>query len=422
MSTKNLQRLILMLVTALYISPAAAQFQYISPVPGSRMHHPETNIILRNGNLIATSSLNPDVFTVTGSASGKHIVSIKLSDDGKTVLLQPVIIFNDDEEVTISVSDGLRTTEGKKISGTSFSFHTMPVVTKDMQQRIDDARRNVFEAEFGIQNESDSSDTRDLSDWSGGLPPLTIWANNNPAPGSVFFHNFDFAYEKTAHYCIMGNNGDSVLGKFDQNKGIGFTINQNGYLTLFNSKAERFEMMDSNYHVVDKFTCGNGYVTDVHEFIVLPNGHSYLLSYDPQVVDMSVYNPNYSPDAIVIGAIVQELDAIKNVVFQWRSWDHYEVTDATHIPYTTNEIDYVHANSIHLEADGTSFLLSCRHMDEITKISFTTGDIIWRMGGLHNEFNFLLDPAKFSYQHDARRIVNGHLTVFDNGNYHSPAK
>ncbi|GIT32243.1 MAG: hypothetical protein Ct9H300mP2_3220 [Candidatus Neomarinimicrobiota bacterium] len=47
---------------------------------------------------------------------------------------------------------------------------------------------------------------------------------------------------------------------------------------------------------------------------------------------------------------------------------------------TAQVIDYVHANAIELDNDG-NILLSCRHMDEITKINHQTGEIIWRLGG-----------------------------------------
>jgi hypothetical protein len=33
---------------------------------------------------------------------------------------------------------------------------------------------------------------------------------------------------------------------------------------------------------------------------------------------------------------------------------------------------------------------------------------------------FVNDPISFSYQHDAKLLPNGHLTLFDNGNYHVP--
>ena len=86
---------------------------------------------------------------------------------------------------------------------------------------------------------------------------------------------------------------------------------------------------------------------------------------------------------------------------------------------TADEIDYVHGNAIELDSDG-NWLVSSRHMDEITKIDRTTGDIVWRLGGKNNEFTLLGDTLWFSHQHAIRRIANGHVTLFDNGNGHTP--
>jgi len=117
------------------------------------------------------------------------------------------------------------------------------------------------------------------------------------------------------------------------------------------------------------------------------------------------------------------LDEMKNVIFQWRSWDHFKITDATDdIDLTQPSIDYVHGNAIELDYDG-NLLISCRNMDEITKIDRQTGDIIWRLGGLeakNNQFLFINDPITFSHQHDVRRLANGNITLFDNGNLHTP--
>ena len=58
-------------------------------------------------------------------------------------------------------------------------------------------------------------------------------------------------------------------------------------------------------------------------------------------------------------------------------------------------------------------------MNEVTKINRTTGDIIWRLGGKNNQFTFINDfPYGFTAQHDARRIPNGNITIFDNGFFH----
>jgi hypothetical protein len=143
------------------------------------------------------------------------------------------------------------------------------------------------------------------------------------------------------------------------------------------------------------------------------------MSYDPEIVNMSEIVPGGNPAATVVGLIVQEIDENKNVVFQWRSWDHYLITDATHENLTLGYIDYVHGNAIEIDTDG-NLIISCRHLDELTKIDINTGAIIWRMGGKNNEFTFVNDPIRFSHQHAIRHIANGNYTIFDNGNFHTP--
>lgn len=56
---------------------------------------------------------------------------------------------------------------------------------------------------------------------------------------------------------------------------------------------------------MDSIRTGNGYNTDGHELILLPDGHWLLMSYDPQIVDMSVIVPGGNPIATVIGLIIQ---------------------------------------------------------------------------------------------------------------------
>ncbi|MBP9883011.1 MAG: hypothetical protein KBF32_06400, partial [Chitinophagales bacterium] len=61
-----------------------AQFNYISPLPGSRYHNPTTNIILKNGQYLDKASVsNKELLQITGSLSGNHSWTARLSDDGK---------------------------------------------------------------------------------------------------------------------------------------------------------------------------------------------------------------------------------------------------------------------------------------------------------------------------------------------------
>jgi len=202
-----------------------------------------------------------------------------------------------------------------------------------------------------------------------------------------------------------------------------FKVQHNGSLTFYDYAPFKFFELDSAYATIDSFACGNGYPTDDHEFLLFPDGHSFLMSYDWQPVRMDTIVSGGDSSAIVIGLIIQELDEDKNVIFQWRSWDHFQITDATEdIDLTAHTIDYVHGNAIEVTMDG-DLLISSRHLDEITKINRQTGEIIWRLGGLNarnNDFQFINDPVTFSHQHDIRELSNGNLTLFDNGNLHNP--
>ncbi len=147
-----------------------------------------------------------------------------------------------------------------------------------------------------------------------------------------------------------------------------------------------------------------------------------MIAIDWQIVGMDTVVSGGLSNAMVCGFIVQEQDLDKNVIFQWRSWDHFSITDAgPQIDLTSYVVDYVHGNAVEVESD-TSFLISSRSLDEITKIHRNTGEIIWRFGGKNNQFNVQNDTLGFTMQHDCRRLPNGHITLFDNGAMHPEPK
>ncbi|MFH2096771.1 MAG: arylsulfotransferase family protein, partial [Bacteroidota bacterium] len=111
----------------------------------------------------------------------------------------------------------------------------------------------------------------------------------------------------------------------------------------------------------------------------------------------------------------------KQLVFQWRTWDYFDILDAVNLDFTASVFDVTHINSIDLTTDS-NIIISVRVFDEITKINRNTGDIIWRLGGLNNEFTFLNDTAGFNRQHDARWHSGNTLTLFDNGVFHVPVE
>jgi len=393
-------------------------FQFLSPIPGAKLVTKETSIIIRTGDIIASNE--PGYYSrviIAGSVSGNHGFDVILAEDDKTIILKPNIEFTPGEIVTVDFSDGL-----------SFSFEisnkTYPLLNlKDWQ---DIYYGESWDADYqnSLPVQGDLTTDRDVS-LPSDFPSVEVYINNNPSPGYIFLSNIPMPYP--VYLQIIDNSGDPVYYKKMPQWSFDFKKQPNGLLT-YNSFPQpqpgvvhaTYYAMNNVYAVVDSFKCGNGYYAFAADMQLSLDYHALLMSYDPQTVDMSEIVPGGNPAATVIGLIVQELDSLKNVVFQWRSWDHYEITDAMYdVDLTGAHIDYVHGDAVEWDDDG-NILLCCRHMDEVTKIDRATGDIIWRLGGENNDFTLVGDTVWFSHQHDIRRLDNGNITLQDNGNLHTP--
>jgi hypothetical protein len=140
-----------------------------------------------------------------------------------------------------------------------------------------------------------------------------------------------------------------------------------------------------------------------------------IMIYDEQPADLTAYGGK--ADATLTDLVVQELDSAKNVVFEWKASEHIPFTD-TYEKLTADKVDPYHGNAIEVAPDG-NLLISFRHLSQVVKVDRRTGNVLWRMGGRNSDFRFTNDTG-FSYQHDVRWLPNGHLTVFDNGNQHTP--
>jgi hypothetical protein len=400
-------------------------FEYISPIPNSGYVSPYTNIIVRQGEFIDETTINNNLINITGLKSGAHSGKLFLADDGKTIIFNPENSFIEGETVAVKIEDGIKTSSGKDVSMLSFNFY----ISKSWAKNLEENSTTDFLCDVNIlenrnqlitkkqKSHITSSITDTLPD---DLPEYYISVFNNPSDGYIFMSPFPWPPFGPGYMIIMDNYGVPIFYRRCPIRCMDFKLNGNGLVTYFNRSTRKFYSLDSSYAMIDSFACGNGYSTDVHDLQVLASGHSLLMSYDFQTVRMDTIVPGGDTAASVIGLIIQELDENKNVIFQWRSWDHFKITDASDdIDLTAHTIDYVHGNSVESDIDG-NLIISCRHMDEITKINRTTGKIIWRLGGKNNQFQFVNDPRGFSHQHDARRISNGNLMLFNNGNFLSP--
>ncbi|HTY59791.1 MAG TPA: aryl-sulfate sulfotransferase [Bacteroidota bacterium] len=390
---------------------------YVSPVPDSRYNLPGTNIIVRTDRPLGVDAASRLIASVSGSTSGAHTYSCRVSDDGRTLLCQPESPFSPSERVTVVIDTTVAPTEGTPFHGTlRFTIagpHTDFSAVEGKLRAVDFPES--VSAAPGAGRWDPSGTPGDVV-----LPRISVTVATATSPGYLFLSNLMWDVTSVPALLILRNDGTELFARNIPANGYDFKPQPNGMLTYFDDESQTFIVMDRTFTVVDTIRCGNGYATDPHELEILPDGHALLLGVDPEIVDMSKLTPGGYGAAQVVGYIIQELDQSKNVVFQWRSWDHYTITDAEHIDLTAGWIDYVHGNSLDVDTDG-NLLFSSRHLNEITKINRQTGDIIWRLGGANNQFRFVNDPIGFSFQHAVRRIANGNITLFDNGDFHVPA-
>jgi hypothetical protein len=430
----HMEILSVLLLVAPMVS-GAQTVQYVSPLPGSPFASQQTNIIIRTKGTLDRSLLSdPAALSIRGAVSGEHAGNVILSDDQCTIVFKPSSPFAAGEEVSVILKSGLRTREGYELEPLAFNFKVTPLSSIDqdvlLAKSVNVLPVTELPAKLPAVRSSAQPSTIEADSLSPDFSKMVIVRSDRPSAGDIFLATFKIAMQSDSFHLSLIPSNDQYLMILDNGSvpvfdrkvaslATDFKMQPNGRFTYFDSGAGVFFVLDSSYAIVDSFKCGNGYKTDNHELVILPNGHALLLGLDPEVIAMDEIVPGGDIGATVIGNIIQELDRDKNVVFQWRTFDHFQITDATHENLQASTIDYVHANALDMDTDG-NILLSSRHLDEITKIDRETGNIIWRLGGKNNQFSFVNDPIRFSHQHSIRRTPTGTLILFDDGDFHSP--
>lgn len=167
------------------------------------------------------------------------------------------------------------------------------------------------------------------------------------------------------------------------------------------------------------------YYTDNHELLLqfAPDNSTLtavnLFGYDLRTTDLT---PVGGPAASqVAGHQLVRMNPAGATQFFWNGWDYFRVSDWIENAgiVNLNPIDFDHPNSLAIMHDG-NYLVSWRHLAEINKIHASSGRLMWRLGGVHNQFTFVDDPEDgFSAQHYAREVGQQDILLFDNGVSHA---
>jgi Arylsulfotransferase (ASST) len=148
-----------------------------------------------------------------------------------------------------------------------------------------------------------------------------------------------------------------------------------------------YAIFDTSYRRIATVRPGNGLVGDIHEFLLTPRGTALI----------TIFHRVRRNGLTVFEGALQELDVASYAPRPRRA---------------TTPYDYFHINSIDVDTDG-NLLVSARNTHAVYKLSRHTGGILWRLGGKRSDFTF--GPGtRFAWQHDARRLPDGTLSLFDN--------
>ncbi|MEI6606254.1 MAG: aryl-sulfate sulfotransferase [Verrucomicrobiota bacterium] len=251
------------------------------------------------------------------------------------------------------------------------------------------------------------------------FPHITITTNNNPCADPIFIDNRGGGGQ--CYNVIFDNTGSPIWYQRMPDERRDMKVQPNGVLTLLaRDKGQYFYGMNTHYEKIAEYWTTNGYSVDEHELQMLADGTYFLIGLNYQSVDLSRYVSGAGTSVGITEDCIQQFTPAGELIFQWRAWDHLDPAGQNTVVGATNPGDFTHMNAIAVDSDG-HILLSSRNTSEITKINADTGEIIWRLGGTHNQFTYVNDSLGGQRnQHAIRPLGNNHYTMFDNGNGHSP--
>ncbi|KAL2706908.1 Arylsulfotrans [Kluyveromyces marxianus] len=243
---------------------------------------------------------------------------------------------------------------------------------------------------------------RSRPDLSAPILNITIPATEETSPGYIFAAPFSGFADKSHHgprqegpyiftdkgelvwsgfgyYSIWATNfqkarykGEDILFSFEGSHNP-YYGHGHGHITLLNK----------NYETIKELRAGKHKVSDKLEFHIINEKTALIQIYQPVPAYLTPYNATPEQQWIV-DSIFQELDIETGEVFD--AWD------------------YFHINSVDKDEDG-NYLLSARNAASLYKIDGSSGEIIWKLGGLPNITSSSFDTNfNFSFQHHARWI------------------
>ena len=380
------------------------------PGPAFRHASPVTAI-----TLVGIGADELDGLTVVGSRSGRHEGGLRPLRAVRGAVFSPDEPFAQGERVHVTVGRRVRGAGG----ASSYTFRTsIPVAgswkSPDAPPLLMKVRHDACHLRRPTLRTIDGpAPVGRCVVRSGGTAPRAgrLLVSPRPPTGAT-----------NARPSLMVLSAGGRILWYQPREGVVHDLNMQRYrgapvLTYYLRAAagpDRHEILDRRYREVGRVIPGNGYGANAHELQLTGGDTAYIGMYVPVRLRGSSIK--------ITDFVIQEIDVpTGDVLFEWHALDHVP-RSASYVPQPTSgwSWDYFHGNSIEPpRAGGRTLIVSARKTSAVYGIDRVTGRVRWVLGGKRDQFG-LGAARRFCAQHDARRLPNGDLSVFDNGGTQLP--
>jgi hypothetical protein len=376
----------------------------VSPAPGSVTANPGTQI-----SFLGVPAARIHVISVTGARSGGHAGRLEPYSQGDGASFVPDKPFQAGEHVDVRATIGAATGSGGKDYQYGFRVDTpysTTAVGEFPNPQAPPADYQSFDTLPGVQAPLLTVTVPDRDPGAGD-----VFTTNGPGPGRygalIYTPQGQLVWFDQMPGGITAD--DLSVQSYEGQRDLTFW--EGRVLSLGFGQGEDV-VMNSRYQTVATVRGGNGLAADLHDFQIAVDGVAYVTAYNPIHCDLS--SAGGARDDVILDTAVQEIDMRTGLVrWEWHSLDHVGVMESETSPPTGSAWDWFHLNSIDPEPDG-NILISARNTWAAYQIQSGTGQILWRLGGLAS--SFAMGPGtRTAWQHDARMLADGEITLFDDG-------